>query len=116
MSLETRVNKAVKRMKIMLNEDISAEDNVNDALKQAYILQYDYIKAYLGVSDEVPHELEFVIINTALARYNQRGSEGYRSEQVDIITKDYSADLLKPYLNILDKFIDDDSGSYWKFM
>ena len=116
MSLDVRSVKAVKRMKVMLDKDIHSGELVEDALKQSYLLQYDYIKAYLGVDTEVPHELEFVIINTGLARYNQRGSEGFRSEGVDIISRDYSEDLLKPYKDILDKYISGDSVSYWKFM
>jgi len=99
------MDNALTRMKNILgiqsdNQDIN---HIEEALKESYRLQKEALLAYLG-TEEVPVEVEYVVIETALARYNQRGSEGLESEDVESVSKSYTQDILEPYYSVLDKY------------
>lgn len=117
---EDRITKALKPMKAML--DIPETDTSKDIpLAYSYYLQHLAVQAYIDTV-EVPLYLDYIVINSGLARYQQRGSEGYESESVDIITRKYSKDLLEPYKTTLDNYIkahtdhSTNPSGYWKFL
>lgn len=53
----------------------------------------------------IPKELEYIVIELVLARYNRLGSEGLNSESVDGVSYNYSADILAPYRLDLDSWL-----------
>lgn len=58
----------------------------------------------------VPPELEFIIVEASIARYNRMGSEGISSESVDGRTQSYESDL-GPYEQILSDYVSNKKGS-----
>ena len=57
---------------------------------------------------ELPNELEFVLIELAIQRYNRIGSEGIASESVDGKSVSYEADF-ESYKHYLDDYISKNS-------
>lgn len=53
---------------------------------------------------EVPIELQFIVIELAVARYNRLGSEGLSAEKIDVISNTYESDILKPYYGTLNEY------------
>ena len=60
----------------------------------------NYLKA-----KELPEELEYVVVELTIARYNRIGSEGLNSENSDGVSFSYNNDLLKAYKYDLDRWI-----------
>lgn len=71
-------------------------------------IQYDALLAKI-VSDSVPQSLEYIVLETSIARYNRLGSEGLSSEGIDVISQSFVEDLFEPYLADIDKYNKDSS-------
>ena len=65
-------------------------------LTQAKILNYLEI-------EEIPTELEFILIELCVSRFNRIGSEGYSSESIDGKNVSYQGDF-ESYINYLDDY------------
>ena len=50
----------------------------------------------IGVK-EMPMELEYIVIETSIARFNRLGSEGLASEGIDVIRQTFTEDIFSPY-------------------
>lgn len=50
----------------------------------------------IGVN-ELPAELEYIVIETTVSRYNRLGSEGLSSEGIDVIKQTFTEDIFSPY-------------------
>ena len=82
----------------------------NDELINEIIeLTKDKILNYINKS-ELPNELEFVLVELAIQRYNRIGSEGISSESVDGKSVSYEADF-EGYKVYLDDYINKNSIS-----
>lgn len=46
----------------------------------------------------IPPKLEYIVLETSIARYNRIGSEGLSSEAVDAISQSFTDDLFEAYL------------------
>lgn len=64
---------------------------------------------YIGLK-KIPNELEYIVIELVLARYNRLGSEGITSESVDGISYVYNSDVIEPYRKDLDLWICNNSS------
>jgi hypothetical protein len=53
----------------------------------------------------IPAELSFVIESVVVAKYNQQGSEGYKSESVEGLSISFHDDIFRLYVPYLDEFI-----------
>lgn len=83
---------------------LGIEDNEKDAVLLAIInIQTSAILNEIG-AEELPIQLEHVVIETAIARYNRIGSEGLKSENIDVIGQTFLSDLLEPYAKTLKSF------------
>lgn len=56
---------------------------------------------------QLPAELEYIVTELTIARYNQLGSEGLNSENSDGVNISYNTNLLSLYTKDLDKWIKD---------
>lgn len=72
-------------------------------------IQYDALLAKI-VSDSVPQSLEYIVLETSIARYNRLGSEGLSSEGIDVISQSFIEDLFEPYLADIDKHNNESSN------
>ncbi len=76
----------------------------NDELINEIIeLTKDKILNYINKS-ELPNELEFVLVELAIQRYNRIGSEGISSESVDGKSVSYE-DVFESYKHYLDDYM-----------
>ena len=68
-----------------------------DALLQVLIQnQLEAIKLLIK-EDVVPDSLAYIAVETTIARYNRLGSEGLKSEGIDVISQSFTENLLEPY-------------------
>lgn len=67
------------------------------------------VLTYIG-QEEVPYELEYIVIELALARYNRIGAEGYLEEKNDNVQNVFSeTPLIEQYYPALDRWIEANS-------
>ena len=59
---------------------------------------------------ECPLELLFIAEDVAIAKYNRIGSEGISQESVDVVSTTYTEDLLAPYQEVSQSYINASSG------
>lgn len=89
----------IERLKILLEIDHDREDERLTVLTQN-ICQ----GIMMRVEEEfIPPELEWVLIEATVMRYNRLGSEGYTTEKIDIISTTYIEDILnhfQPYFTL----------------
>ena len=87
----------LNRIKVLLG--ISNNDN-EELLNEIIELTKSKILNYINKA-ELPNELEFVLSELSIQRYNRIGSEGISSENVDGKSVSYEVDFenYKPYLD-----------------
>lgn len=71
-----------------------------DQLEQLTIIveiQSDALLAKVSEAD-IPKSLEYIVLETSIARYNRLGSEGLKNESIDVISQSFTDDLFEPYL------------------
>ena len=90
----------LNRIKVLLG--ISNNDN-EELLIEIVELTKSKILNYINQS-ELPMELEFVLIELAIQRYNKIGSEGVASESIDGRTTSYEDDF-ESYKQYLDDYM-----------
>lgn len=95
----------LEKIKTLLNIQDNAQDAVLDILIDNVT---SHLTALLG--KEVPQELNFIIVEITIRRFNRIGSEGMKSESVEghsISFYDLDEEFT-PYESIIDKHKDDD--------
>ena len=60
---------------------------------------------------ELPKELEFVLVELSIQRYNRIGSEGLNSENSDGVSFSYNNDFLGNYKQDLDRYINNKASN-----
>lgn len=91
MSLET--------IKARVQRITKADEKTQEVIEELIINQMDALEVKLGT--DVPKQLEFVVVETSIARYNRLGSEGLKSEGIDVISQSFIEDVFEPYLTAI---------------
>ena len=88
----------VSRMKVLLGTTNTTDDE--ELLYEIVEITKSKILNYIN-KKVLPKELEFVLVELAIQRYNRIGSEGIASESVDGKSVSYDDDFeaYKPHLN-----------------
>ena len=90
-------------IKILLGKkDDNSEDDVLSVLLTHSI---QLVNTYLGVT-EIPQSLGFIAEQITIKKYNKLGSEGIKTEKLDVISNTYSINDLAEYKSILDMYKD----------
>ena len=78
-------------------------ENKDDLL--SYLIE-NQIQALLVILGEevLPESLTYIVVETTIARYNRLGSEGLKSEGIDVISQSFIEDLLSPYQSQLNAY------------
>ncbi|MEN2467947.1 phage head-tail connector protein [Ornithinibacillus sp. JPR2-1] len=89
----------LKKIKTLLNIQDDLQDAVLDILIENVT---SHLKALLG--KEVPTELQFIIVEIVIRRYNRLGAEGMKSETVEGHKTDFYdlKDEFVPYQDIIE--------------
>ena len=91
----------LNRVKVLLG--ITNNDN-EELLREIIEITKSKILSYIN-SNELPKELEFVLVELAIKRFNRIGSEGFTSETVDGKTMSYEESEFEGYKKYLDDYI-----------
>ena len=92
----------IDRVKLIIGIDI-LDDSKDELLAEIIANQTNIVNLYVGVTT-LPTELEFVVVETSIARYNRKGSEGSASEGYDSVSYTYTDDIMTPYLPYLELY------------
>lgn len=96
---ESEIN-ALNRVKIKLGLNDGSKDELLTVL---FDDASNLICAYIN-SDVLPDKLFWIAEDIAIKRYRKIGAEGMTSKQIDVIRKDFDADLLSEYASILNEY------------
>ena len=96
----------LNRIKVLLGiNDYDNAELINEIIELTKSKILNYID-----KTELPKELEFVLVELSIQRYNKIGSEGISSESVDGKSVSYEADF-EGYKHYLDDYISKNSIS-----
>ena len=91
----------LNRVKVLLG--ITNNDN-EELLREIIEITEAKILNYIN-SSELPKQLEFVLVELSIKRFNRIGSEGFASETVDGKTMSYEESEFEGYEKYLDDYI-----------
>ena len=91
----------LNRVKVLLG--ITNNDN-EELLREIIEITEAKILNYIN-SSELPEQLEFVLVELSIKRFNRIGSEGFTSETVDGKTMSYEESEFEGYEKYLDDYI-----------
>lgn len=91
---------AINRIKTKLQVSDSNEDEL---LKILYEDASNLISTYLN-SNEVPAKLTWIAEEITIKRYRKIGSEGLKSEQIDVIANTFDDNPLTEYMIFLKEY------------
>lgn len=85
---------------------IDSEDSTKDTLLITLIsLSRDKVLALLNGLTQVPKQLQFIVIELTVNRFNKLGSEGITSEAVAEISRTYSSENdIAPYMHYINEY------------
>lgn len=72
-------------------------DETKDSILNDFIEMYSNAIIVKCGATEFPTEMNFVLVDAVIARYNKIGSEGLKSENIDVVSMTYHDDILSPY-------------------
>ena len=79
-------------------------NNQDELIENIFDLVNEKVVSYLKV-EKVPRNLEWILVELAVQRFNRIGSEGISSESVEGGSTVYIEDELGPYYKFLDEYI-----------
>ena len=96
------IHTLLDRIKLMLG----INDNDRDALLTE-IVRLSAMPLLLYIKqDNIPGELEWIVVELSVARFNKIGAEGLSQEQSDNIRNTYETNVLDKYISYLDKWVE----------
>lgn len=97
---------ALNRIKIKLElKDGSKDELLTVLYEDASNMICNYIN-----SNELPKNISWIAEEIAIKRYRKLGTEGMKSEQIDVIKTEFDGNLINEYIPILNKHIKNNSG------
>ena len=87
MSLET--------IKARVQKITQSDEKTQEIIEELILIQMESLEVKLGT--DVPINLEYIVVETSIARYNRLGSEGLKSEGIDVISQSFIEDIFEPY-------------------
>ncbi|MCD4839734.1 phage head-tail connector protein [Neobacillus sedimentimangrovi] len=83
---------------------LALNNSDKDSILNEFIVNFtNAVNLYCG-TETLPKELEFVVVECTIARYNRLGSEGLSQEQIDSIGSSYQSNIITPYLPYMDSY------------
>lgn len=82
---------------------------LNSLIRRSNKQVLNYLK-----TKELPEELEYIVVELVITRYNRIGSEGLNSENSDGVSFSYNNNSLDAYKDDLDKWISNNKSQSTK--
>lgn len=95
------MNKVVSEVKVLLGIKDTLQDEVLDLIVRNTSTR---VNALLGTI-EVPAELDYILIEVAVTRFNRLGSEGYSQDNLEGHSITFNGDDLAPYRDDINAYI-----------
>lgn len=91
---------------IRVQSILELDESKSAQLMEIIDIQYSALSLLLGLAegDSVPSLMEFIVVETSIARYNRLGSEGLSSEAVDVINQSFITNLFEPYMSQIEAY------------
>ncbi|MDU1409786.1 phage head-tail connector protein [uncultured Finegoldia sp.] len=105
----------LERVCSLVFPDKNITDTQKELLKNIVELVEERLKSYLPKKYEViPKQLNYIVIEVSIKRFNRVGSEGMQSESVEGHSATYLSRDFDEYLEDIDRFLkeDDEDGYY----
>lgn len=93
----------VEKVKLLVG--LTGTTEHDELIEEIVTLVDERVCAYIGL-DYTPSDLEWIVKEISCARYNTIGSEGVHSEQNEGIKYIYIDNMLDPYREYLDRYIE----------
>ena len=97
------VENILNRIRLMINVE-GREELLQEVIRLVAMPVLLYIK-----QDEIPTELEWIVVELAIKRYNRIGAEGFTEEKSDNIQNRYEENMINEYMSFLDRWIEDNT-------
>ena len=91
----------LSRIKRILGLSLVEESSTDDFLLEQFIDMYSNALALEINESAVPQSLEFILVEAVVSRWNKRGSEGLKSESIDVVSHTFHDDLFAPYKHFI---------------
>jgi Phage gp6-like head-tail connector protein len=82
------------------------DDSKDVLLSRIYSNVERAIGLYLKTPNETPQELDWIIEECTIVRFNRLGAEGVVQETIDVVSTTYQSDILKDYYPYLDAYLE----------
>lgn len=103
---------AIKQIKTLLGISDNTQDELLETIESLVTSQL----SVLIDRPEIPPELNFVITEVSIIRYNRRKNEGMTSYKQDGESISYADNDFKPYLDIISKYKEKArAGNVWGY-
>lgn len=108
-------SKILEEVKLYIDVDVTDDAGIStdtelklDALLNSIIKNTEnQLRMRIGL-EEIPADLEFIILEVTIRRYNRIGSEGMESESSEGYSVRFDGDDFKPYESLLKPYLADD--------
>ena len=90
------------------------DDDKNDLLNEIIWFNEKKLTGYIGVSS-LPLDLEWIVVELSIERFNKIGNEGISSQSVDGVSLTFE-DNLDKYLVYLDKYVNSENMNKVRFL
>lgn len=97
------VENILNRIRLMINVE-GREELLQEIIRLVAMPVLLYIK-----QEAIPTELEWVVVELAIKRYNRIGAEGFTEEKSDNIQNRYEESMINEYISFLDRWIENNT-------
>jgi hypothetical protein len=97
------VENILNRIRLMINVE-GREELLQEIIRLVAMPVLLYIK-----QEEIPTELEWIVVELAIKRYNRIGAEGFTEEKSDNIQNRYEESMINEYISFLDRWIENNT-------
>lgn len=102
----------IEQVKALLGITDNLQD---DLLRVIQSLTEAHFKAYTK-HNSVPKELEYIIVEVVVKRFNKIGSEGMTSQSVEGLSMSFDTDVFAEYDKAISRFYSDDFEAGFKML
>lgn len=94
---------ALTDIQVRVKTILGIGDEKDAVIEQLIATMTSAVNLYCGI-DTLPIELEFVVVETTISRFNRLGSEGLTQEQIDSLSTSFQTDIFAPYKQYMDAY------------
>lgn len=82
---------------------INVEDSELGVINELIDIQTESLLLLIN-EKTLPKNMEFIVVETTIARYNRIGSEGLDSERIDIVNQTFTKNIFEPYQKLISEY------------